>query len=94
LGGISSESKGEGEAIDKKQRTYLLGGDISPPLRGADRLLTKQQVAAWLGIRVSTLNTWIAQRRIPYIKLAKGNLVRFKPSQIEQWLGESEVEPM
>ena len=71
-----------------------MGGDNSPPLRETERLLTKQQVAAWLGIRVSTLNTWIAQRRIPYIKLAGGNLVRFKASQIETWLAESEVRPM
>ena len=59
-----------------------------------DELLTKQQLAEWLGIRVSTLNTWMAQRRIPYIKLAGGNLVRFKPSDIESWLGEYEVKPL
>ncbi len=59
-----------------------------------DRLLTKREVVDWLGIKLSTLNTWIMQRRIPYIKLAGGNLVRFKQSQIERWLGDSEVEPL
>ncbi len=59
-----------------------------------DKLLTKQELVEWLGIKLSTLNTWIMQRRIPYIKLAEGNLVRFKQSQIEQWLGESEIEPL
>jgi len=56
-----------------------------------DRLLTKEEVANWLGVKVCTLNTWIMQRRIPYIKLAGANLVRFKQSQIEAWLVESEV---
>jgi len=59
-----------------------------------DKLLTKQELVDWLGIRLSTLNAWIAQRRIPYIKLAGGNLVRFKQSQISIWLNESEIEPL
>jgi len=59
-----------------------------------DKLLTKQELANWLGVKISTVNTWIAQRRVPFIKLAGGNLVRFKLSQIEVWLAECEVEPL
>ena len=59
-----------------------------------DELLTKRELADWLGVKVTTVNIWIAQRRIPHIKLARGNLVRFKQSQIEQWLAESEVRPI
>jgi len=59
-----------------------------------DKLLTKQELVDWLGMRLSTFNTWIMQWRIPYIKLAGGNLVRFKLSQIEVWLAESGVEPL
>ena len=59
-----------------------------------DKLLTKQELADWLGVKVTTVNNWIAQRRIPYIKLAAGNLVRFRQSQVETWLAESEVKPI
>ncbi|KPJ58517.1 MAG: hypothetical protein AMJ46_14060 [Latescibacteria bacterium DG_63] len=59
---------------------------------GKDHLLNKRQVADCLGVELYTMDAWVSQRRIPYIKL--GRSVRFDPSEIEAWLEEKKVEPM
>jgi len=45
-----------------------------------------------LGISPNTARRWVMQRRLPFIKLANGSLVRFKKNDIEAWLENSKVE--
>lgn len=47
-------------------------------------LLTIQDVAKQLQVKASTLYAWVAQGKIPSVKL--NGLIRFHPSAIEQWL--------
>ena len=54
-------------------------------------LLNKTQVAELLGFKIYTIDAWVSQRRIPYIKL--GRLVRFNPDEIEKWIEEKRIEP-
>jgi excisionase family DNA binding protein len=56
------------------------------------RLLNKRQVAEYLGFKIYTIDAWVSQRRIPYIKI--GTAVRFDLDEIEAWLKERKVEPI
>jgi excisionase family DNA binding protein len=54
-----------------------------------ERLLTVDQIAAYLQVKPSTIYQWTHEGYIPHVKL--GNLVRFKVSTIDRWLEKREV---
>jgi excisionase family DNA binding protein len=54
-----------------------------------EELLTITQVGNLTNIKTATLRKFVAQREIPFVKL--GRLVRFVPSEIEQWVKERKV---
>ena len=47
-------------------------------------LWNKQQAANYLGIAVNTLNHWICDRRIPFIKM--GSLVKFRKADLDRFI--------
>ena len=50
----------------------------------AMNLLTIDEAAAYLGgVKIATLRKWVHLRRIPYIKLAGGSLVRFRAEDLD-----------
>ncbi len=51
--------------------------------------LTKAQLAKMLNVGQSTINLWMATRRIPYIKM--GGCVRFDPVEINAVLNKHKV---
>jgi len=53
-----------------------------------NKLLTKRETAALLGISLNTLNVWVIRRKIPFLKLGKGKNapVRFSWEEVEIWL--------
>jgi excisionase family DNA binding protein len=57
----------------------------------ADRLLTIEELAAYLGLKKATLREWCWQKRIPYVKL--GRAVRFRLTEIDGWLSACAVAP-
>jgi excisionase family DNA binding protein len=52
-------------------------------------LLNKQQLAEKLNISQRTLNLWLAQRRIPHIRL--GAIIRFDWAKVREALGAFEI---
>lgn len=54
-----------------------------------EKLLTKREVADLLNISQSTLNRWMAEGVLPYIKFQQA--VRFKKSDIDKFLEEKTV---
>ena len=65
----------------------------SPPRAGAvqlPRLLDIHEIADHLGVTVRHVRRLVAERRIPYVKW--GNLLRFDPEQISNWLAERRVD--
>jgi predicted DNA-binding transcriptional regulator AlpA len=55
-------------------------------------LLTEQQTAELLGVAPGTLTDWRGSERGPrYIKV--GHLVRYRRSDVEQWLTERTIDP-
>lgn len=53
-----------------------------------NKLLTKTELADFLGISPNTLNVWIYRRKIPYLNLgaSRNSAVRFDPAEIKNWL--------
>ena len=51
-------------------------------------LLTPQELADELGIKISTVYHWSHMGYIPIVKL--GNLLRFRRSSIERWIDKKE----
>ena len=47
-------------------------------------LWDKKQAAAYLGIAVDTLNHWICDRKIVFVKL--GSLVRFRKADLDRFI--------
>jgi len=59
---------------------------------GSDALLTPKQAAEFLGIPEGTLAQWRSQRRGPqYVKL-EGRLVRYRRSDLEDYIASRLVE--
>lgn len=60
-------------------------------------LLNKEQAAAFLQIKVRTLETWMASeaeggKGIPHLKM--GEIVRFRIEALEEWTRKFEVNPV
>jgi excisionase family DNA binding protein len=48
------------------------------------KLLDVSQLSEMLNVKKKTIYDWVHKNKIPYLKL--GNLVRFNPNDIDQWL--------
>lgn len=53
---------------------------------GGAELMTPQELAAYLDIRLNTVYTWTHQNMIPYVKV--GRLLRFRRSDVNDWLSQ------
>ena len=53
-------------------------------------LIDKQELAKQLGVKISTLYSWIHQKRIPYVKI--GRLVKFDQKDINIWIQSRKIE--
>lgn len=60
----------------------------------AEALLDTEGAARMLGISPRTVQGWVRQRRIPYVKLSEGRtgLTRFRPSDLRAWIAARVVE--
>lgn len=61
--------------------------------RSLTRFWDKRQVAEYLGISIYTVDAWVSQKRIPFIKIG-GRKVMFDKKEIEEWIDEQRVEPI
>ena len=55
-----------------------------------DRLLTVDELAAWLQVKPRTIYQWVHEGYIPVIKL--GSLVRFDQASITAWVKKRETQ--
>lgn len=49
-----------------------------------DRLMSIGEAADYLGVKKSTLYSWVFYRKIPFIKV--GRLVKFDLSELQEWI--------
>lgn len=54
-------------------------------------LLTIQDVAQWLTVKPSTLYAWVAQGKMPALKIH--GVIRFRREDIDAWLAGCQIEP-
>jgi excisionase family DNA binding protein len=66
------------------------GTFVKQELAALMALLTIHDVAQWLTMKPSTLYSWVAQRKIPALKIH--GIIRFQRDDIEAWLQECQVE--
>lgn len=60
------------------------------------RLLNSQEVADLLGVSKRTLEKWVQEKRIPFVKLGtagRGSLLRFRLDSLNAWIAAQEVKP-
>jgi predicted DNA-binding transcriptional regulator AlpA len=75
-------------ATAAKLRTVPAIAPISP------RLLSPKEASEFLAVAESTLAHWRSERRGPvYVKL-EGNIVRYRKSDLEKYIGSQLVEPL
>lgn len=53
------------------------------------KLMTIEELSAYINVKVKTLYDWTYKKQIPYLKL--GRLVRFDQEEIEKWMKEKHV---
>jgi excisionase family DNA binding protein len=56
-----------------------------------EQLLDPEAAAKVVGIKTITIYNWVAQRKIPFLKV--GGALRFRPSALESWLKDREHSP-
>lgn len=64
--------------------------------RGSDDFVDKRQVAVMLGVSPRTIDRWVDESKIPYVRLprrGRRTQVRFKLSSLEKWLNRKEIKP-
>ena len=54
------------------------------------RLININELSEYIDLSISTIYSWVSQRRIPFIKC--GKLTKFDLERINDWIEESSVE--
>lgn len=54
------------------------------------RLININELSEYIGLSISTIYSWVSQRRIPFVKC--GRLTKFDLQRIDEWIKESSVE--
>ena len=54
--------------------------------------MNKKEMAEALGVTVKTIDKWVSERRIPFIRIT-GKCVRFIWSEVEAYLVKKEIQP-
>jgi excisionase family DNA binding protein len=57
-----------------------------------EELLDINEVAALVGLSAGTLYHWVSEKRIPFVRFSN-RCIRFRLSDIQQWISESSVAP-
>ncbi len=54
------------------------------------RLININELSEYIGLSISTIYSWVSQRRIPFVKC--GRLTKFDLQKIDDWIEVSSVE--
>jgi excisionase family DNA binding protein len=67
-----------------QRRRTVEGAATATTKTSRAKLLTMEEVAAYLGVKITTLYEWCALAKIEYIKV--GRYTRFKPDHLDKWV--------
>ncbi len=51
------------------------------------RLININELSEYIGLSISTIYSWVSQRRIPFVKC--GRLTKFDLPRIDEWIEEN-----
>jgi excisionase family DNA binding protein len=54
-----------------------------------DNYISIEEAANYLGVKTSTIRTWIKNKNMPHYRVG-GKLLKFKKSEIDQWISSEE----
>jgi excisionase family DNA binding protein len=57
-----------------------------------EKLMDKKELAEVLGVTVKTIDKWVSERRLPFVRIT-GKCVRFIPSEIQAYFVKKETLP-
>jgi excisionase family DNA binding protein len=60
--------------------------------KNKESLLTTEEAAELLGVAVKTIQTWVADRYMPFVKLST-KCLRFDRNDLEQWKNDKKIKP-
>lgn len=65
-------------------------------IKDLNRLLKPEEIAKILGTKLSTIQRWVFEKKIPYVKFGPGrkSKVMFDPERINKWIKEQSHEPL
>ena len=58
-----------------------------------ENLMDAAQAAQYLGVTIHAIRRWTSEKRIPYIKLASGSLVRYRQQDLDDFVLAGRVTP-
>lgn len=64
--------------------------DAPAPVTSLPHYLTVRDVAKWLGVHEVTIRQWIAERKIPCVRV-NGRMIRFDVAHLRVWIEEQRV---
>lgn len=56
-----------------------------------ERLITKREAANILGVSTRTIENYVYERKIPFLRI--GGLTKFRESDLERWLNHKSFTP-
>lgn len=65
--------------------------DVEGKIMPEKRFIGIKECSEYLGVKVSTLYSWVSMKKIPYVKM--GGLVRFDLRELEVWIKKRKVNP-
>lgn len=65
---------------------------VTAPTPPIQRLLDIEALATWLDIPARTVRYFVAERRIPFVRI--GRHIRFDPAEIRRWIDQGRVDPV
>jgi excisionase family DNA binding protein len=57
-----------------------------------EKLMDKKEMAEALGVTVKTIDKWVSEKRIPFVRIT-GKCVRFIWSEVQGYLVMKEIQP-
>ena len=85
---LISKMMGQKLSLNDKGKVCLVDNNLDVGIE----ILTINEAAKFLNMKVSNLRSAVFKRKIPYLKL--GALIRFKKSDLVEWLEKSLVYPI
>ena len=75
-------------SFSSKLKKSACGQEKRPQALFFDNLITVEELAVIFGLAPQTIRNWVAQGKLPYVKIGKRNL--FLKRSLQEWLNQKE----